>query len=176
MVPSIALRGMCSPSPLSSLCSFRRGRGFPCSPPAEKAGTQRVCICQAKKRGTSRPGESGAPLQFHAVPPRLQFQHTTQRGETAMGQQQSNQNAKRRRRSTALAAGFVTGSSGKVEEKYCIDVSPRTLTTCCCDQLTNRGIFPQTRKPLRAAVFCSTRARQSLDRLWSLFFSPTCRE
>eukprot|EP00903_Cladosiphon_okamuranus_P009815 g9329.t1 len=41
-----------------------------------------------------------------------------------MGQQQSNQNGKRRRRSTALPAGFVTGSSGKVEEKYCIDMKP----------------------------------------------------
>eukprot|EP00752_Nemacystus_decipiens_P004515 g4123.t1 len=41
-----------------------------------------------------------------------------------MGQQQSNENGKRRRRSTALAPGFVTGSSGKVEEKYCIDMKP----------------------------------------------------
>ncbi|CAM9559159.1 unnamed protein product [Ectocarpus sp. 6 AP-2014] len=41
-----------------------------------------------------------------------------------MGQQQSTDNAKRRRRSTALAAGFVTGSSGKVEEKYSIDLKP----------------------------------------------------
>lgn len=40
-----------------------------------------------------------------------------------MGQQHSNPNGKRRRRGTALAAGFVTGSSGKVEEKYTIDVS-----------------------------------------------------
>lgn len=44
-----------------------------------------------------------------------------------MGQHQSNQNGKKRRRNTALAAGFVTGSSGKVEEKYKIDVSWREL-------------------------------------------------
>ncbi|CAN0430106.1 unnamed protein product, partial [Ectocarpus sp. 12 AP-2014] len=41
-----------------------------------------------------------------------------------MGQQQSTGNGKRRRRTTALAAGFVTGSSGKVEEKYSIDLKP----------------------------------------------------
>ncbi|CAM9920209.1 unnamed protein product [Scytosiphon promiscuus] len=41
-----------------------------------------------------------------------------------MGQQQSQQDGKRRRRNTTLAAGFVTGSSGRVEEKYTIDMKP----------------------------------------------------
>lgn len=45
-----------------------------------------------------------------------------------MGNQQgSPNNGRRRRRSTALAAGFVTGSSGKVEEKYAITVSNRRV-------------------------------------------------
>lgn len=40
-----------------------------------------------------------------------------------MGQNHSNEVEKGRRRNTALADGFVTGTSGKVEEKYKIDVS-----------------------------------------------------
>lgn len=40
-----------------------------------------------------------------------------------MGQQQSNGVEKGRRRNTALTDGFVTSTSGKVEEKYKIDVS-----------------------------------------------------
>lgn len=42
-----------------------------------------------------------------------------------MGQQQSNEVEKGRRRNSALANGFVTGTSGKVEEKYKIDVSKK---------------------------------------------------
>lgn len=86
---------------------------------------------------------------------------------TAMGQQQSNQNGKRRRRSTALAAGFVTGSSGKVEEKYCIDVST------ACDQ-SGDEIFPHTHHDAAACVLQCDRtavARQpdSKELLWPFF-------
>lgn len=44
-----------------------------------------------------------------------------------MGQQQSNEIEKGRRRNTALADGFITGTSGKVEEKYRIDVSSKSV-------------------------------------------------
>lgn len=40
-----------------------------------------------------------------------------------MGQQQSNSNDRSRRRSFNQVDGFVTESSGKVAEKYKIDVS-----------------------------------------------------
>lgn len=43
-----------------------------------------------------------------------------------MGQQQSNEVEKGRRRNTALADGFITGTSGKVEEKYKIDVRKKS--------------------------------------------------
>lgn len=48
-----------------------------------------------------------------------------------MGQHQSSEKKQKRRRSTALAAGFVTGTSGKVEEKYNIDVSGLFVLSSC---------------------------------------------
>lgn len=42
-----------------------------------------------------------------------------------MGQEHSTKN-RRRRRSTVMGAGFITGTSAKVEEKYDIDVRDKT--------------------------------------------------
>lgn len=103
-----------------------------------------------------------------------------------MGQQQSNQNAQRRRRGTALAAGFVTGSSGKVEEKYQIDVSLARryiLWSNSCGLMfnsTNLSARTHTHIVFTPRLCCSsTRAQQSLRSLRSkahLSLIIVCRE
>lgn len=83
----------------------------------------------------SLPALCCGPFRQHEKQAASQGQQQQSGGEhrgnsnNTMGQQQSNKVEKGRRRNSALADGFVTGTSGKVEEKYKIDVSK---TQQCC--------------------------------------------